>query len=90
MLKKLFGMKRDPVDMMSVTASPTVRVLTTAFCEANIQTTGKSENVLLKDIKSCKSDVGFEMENDKIITIKVDIRIHNNLHVLNGEKWELL
>ena len=83
-------MKRDPVDMMSVTAGPTVRVLTTAFCEANIQSTEKSENVLLKDIKSCKSDVGFEMENDKIITIKVDIRIHNNLHLLNGEKCELL
>ena len=83
-------MKRDPVDMMSVTVGPTVRVLTTALCEANIQLTGKSENVLLKDIKSCKSDVGFEMENDKSITIKVDIRIHNNLHVLNGEKCELL
>ena len=90
MLKQLFGMKRDPVDMMSVTAGPTVRVLTTAFCEANIQSTGKSENVSLKDIRSCKSDVGFEMENDKIITIKVDIRIHNSFHVLNYENCELL
>ena len=75
--------------MMSVTAGPTVRLLTTAFCEANIQTKGKSENVLLKDMKSCKSGVGCEMENDKIITIKVDIRIHNSLHVLNGENCEL-
>ena len=50
-------MKRDPVDMMSVTAGPTVRVLNPAFCEANIQTTRKSENVLLKDMKICKSDV---------------------------------
>ena len=83
-------MKRDPVDMMSVTAGPTVRVLTTAFCEANIQTKGKSENVLLKDMKSFKSDFGCEMANDKIITIKVDIRIHNSLHVLNGGKFELL
>ena len=86
MLRKLIGMQRDPVDMMSVTGGHTVRFLTNAFCEANIQTTGKSENLFLKDIKSCKGDVGFEMENDKSITIKVDIRIHNNLHVLNGEK----
>ena len=76
--------------MMSVTAGPTVRLLTTAFCEANIQTKGKGENVLLKDMKSYKSDVGCEMENDKIITIKVDIRIHNSLHVRNGEKCEFL
>ena len=83
-------MKRDPVDMMSVTAGPTVRVLTTAFCEANIQTKGNRENVLLKDMKSCKSDVGCEMENDKIITIKVDIRINNSLCVENEGKYELL
>ena len=83
-------MKRGPVDMMSVTAGPTVRVLTTAFCEANIQTKGNRENVLLKYMKSCNSDVGCEMENDKIITIKVDIRIHNSVHVLNDENCELL
>ena len=88
MLRKLFGMKRDPVDMMSVTAGPTVRVLTTAFCEANIQTKGKRENVLLKDMTSCHSD--GEMANDKIITIKVDIRIHNSLCVQNEGKCELL
>ena len=83
-------MKRGPVNMMSVTAGPTVRVLTTAFCEANIQTKGKSENVFLQDMKSYKSDIGCEMENDKIITIKVDIRIHNSLNLLNGEKCDFL
>ena len=83
MLRRLFGMKRNPVDLMSVTAGPTVRVLTTAFCEANIQTKGKGENVVLKQMKSCKS----EMEKDEIITIKVDIKIHNSLH---GKKCDLL
>ena len=35
MLKKLFRIKtkRDPADFISVTASPTLRVMTTAFCE---------------------------------------------------------
>ena len=74
--------------MMSVTAGPTVRVLTTAFCEANIQTKGKSEKSVLNDMKSCLSD--GERANDKIITIKVDIRIHNSVHVLNDENCELL
>ena len=37
MLKKLFRIKtkRDLTEMMSVTASPTIRVMTTAFCETD-------------------------------------------------------
>ena len=87
MLRKLFRLKREPLDQMSVTASPTTRMLTTAFCEEDLELSKvkvkhNSSNNQCKILKIDDVKISDEKINDEnIIKIRVDINIHNNLSV---------